>query len=426
MTKPIEETSATSLLRNHYPALDGFRGLAVLMVFLIHFGSMVLPYSWLSFGWVGVDFFFVLSGFLITGGLVDTLGSPGALKRFYIKRVLRIFPLYYALWIIVFLLHWPLNLIQFQPRLWHWPIYLGNLVSPRHAASLWSISTLTLTRLPHWQFEILHFWSLCVEEQFYMVWPLTLLILRDKNLRMAACVLGVTASLASRIFFWHFDPIGIAQNEWAYHQTATHIDGLLIGSFIAMLIRNAEISRIAILRLNAALLIGPGLIITWYTVRCWRIATINHEQLSANLGSHWTAVPALTIIPLFATGILLSCLRDNHPISRVLMFRPLQALGEISYGFYIIHDLPQLILARAYPRLRTWHVANLAVIAWFFIAYGLAWLSFRYFETPFLRLKNRFGLHTVPFPRNQSSAAISDSTRRLPGEKLSQSTYDAE
>lgn len=56
MTKPTEETSATSLLRNHYPALDGFRGLAVLMVFLIHFGSMVLPYSWLSFGWVGVDF----------------------------------------------------------------------------------------------------------------------------------------------------------------------------------------------------------------------------------------------------------------------------------------------------------------------------------------------------------------------------------
>ena len=63
MAKTTEDTSPTSLLRNRYPALDGFRGFAALLVFLCHFGSMVLPYSWLSFGWVGVDFFFVLSGF---------------------------------------------------------------------------------------------------------------------------------------------------------------------------------------------------------------------------------------------------------------------------------------------------------------------------------------------------------------------------
>ena len=104
----------------------------------------------------------------------------------------------------------------------------------------------------------------------------------------------------------------------------------------------------------------------------------------------------MTLIPLFAAGVLLLCLTEDNLISRILTFRPLRALGGISYGFYIIHDLPQLILAKAYPKLHAWHIANLVIIMWFLITWGLAWLSFRYFETPFLRLKDRLGTHTTP------------------------------
>ena len=187
---------------------------------------------------------------------------------------------------IVLLLHWPLHVIQFQPRLWHWPLYLGNLVSPHHINNLWSISTLNLTHLADWPIEINHFWSLCVEEQFYMAWPLTLLLLRGRRLRMIACVLGVAASLAVRGLFWHFGPSDVAHSEWAYHQTATHIDGLLIGAFIAMLIRDEGASRLMIQRLKVSLLLGPGLAVAWYTVRFWHIAAVRHERLFADLGSH--------------------------------------------------------------------------------------------------------------------------------------------
>jgi peptidoglycan/LPS O-acetylase OafA/YrhL len=372
------------LLQSRYPALDGLRGAATLAVFGLHFGYMVLGYNWLSFGWAGVDFFFVLSGFLITGGLADTLEGSGALQRFYARRALRIFPLFYAFWLGAFLLC-ALHLLQFNSGLIRWPLYIANLVEPQHMMYLRAISRL---RLEHssYSLEINHFWSLCVEEQFYLAWPLVLLLVRGRMPRMALCLLGVALSLTARCLFWAYAPFEWSHSFWAYRETYLRLDGLLLGSFVALLIRGKGLSPASYRKLRLSLLAIPALLIAAYSIHAYRQAV----PFVLDLGSHWMVTFALTVIPLLATGTLLFCLKPDNPISRALQWRPLRALGTISYGFYILHDLPEPIFIQLYPALHARHLALLAVLAWFCIACGLAWLSFRYLETPFLRLKHRF------------------------------------
>jgi peptidoglycan/LPS O-acetylase OafA/YrhL len=381
------------LIQSRYPALDGLRGAATLAVFGLHFGWMVLGYNWLSCGWAGVDFFFVLSGFLITGGLADTLETSGALKRFYARRALRIFPLFYTFWIVVFVLC-ALHLLQFNSGLLRWPLYIANLVAPQHMMYLRAISRLRLVHSSY-SLEINHFWSLCVEEQFYLAWPLVLLLVRGRAQRMVLCVAGVALSLTARCLFWSYAPFDWSHSFWAYRETYLRLDGLLLGSFVALLIRGKGISSAAYRNLRLGLFSVPALLIAAYSIHAYRSASARNVPFVVDLGSHWMVTFALTIIPLLATGILLFCLTPENPISRALQWRPLRALGTISYGFYILHDLPEPIFIQLYPALHARHLALLAAIAWFCIVCGLAWLSFRYLETPFLRLKDRYKRHTA-------------------------------
>ena len=119
----------------YYPALDGLRALAILMVFHFHYTAFYAVRSPFShWGWVGVDFFFVLSGFLITGILYDSRGRRHAYRDFAFRRILRIFPLYYAVWLLVLLtaplLHWKWPVLG-----WTWPLYLGNFAQFVHLAN---------------------------------------------------------------------------------------------------------------------------------------------------------------------------------------------------------------------------------------------------------------------------------------------------
>ena len=186
----------------HIPALDGIRGLAILLVLLGHFTSyggfrpeigVDRAYHLVAMlGGVGVDLFFVLSGFLITGILVDARGGAFFFRNFYMRRVLRIFPLYYGS-LLVFFVVLPL-LDPGDPRLqqvlgeqaWYWS-YLTNI---RMAFDGW----------PAYH-HIGHFWSLAVEEQFYMVWPLVIFLFRRRSL-LFICAACVAASLAFRVAFW--------------------------------------------------------------------------------------------------------------------------------------------------------------------------------------------------------------------------------
>src|ERR1700749_4828090 len=180
---PVAGNTPTTAPENRafYPALDGMRAVAFTLVFLIH-------YLRLPWGWSGVNIFFVLSGFLITGILLDTRNDAHRARNFYVRRILRIFPLYYGVLLALLLLH-PLLHCQWTRAWLAWPLYLGNFLrfagpsaaidgSPlEHAADGWLI----LGRFPHASLYVGHFWSLCVEEQFYLFWPWVVFLIRSRK-----------------------------------------------------------------------------------------------------------------------------------------------------------------------------------------------------------------------------------------------------
>ena len=161
-----------SISNPHIPALDGIRGLAILLVLLCHFplyGDMQptifidkLFYAMTRAGWCGVDLFFVLSGFLITGILYDAKGSRFFFRNFYMRRCLRIFPLYYGV-LAVFFVIVPFVL----------PLGRNYELFLKDQAWYWSYLTNIKIAIEGWPkfYALAHFWSLAVEEQFYFVWP---------------------------------------------------------------------------------------------------------------------------------------------------------------------------------------------------------------------------------------------------------------
>ena len=162
----METTPRTAVSAVHLSGLDGLRGLAIALV-LVHSLTMFvhpvsaggqLYHAALAFGWSGVQLFFVLSGFLITGILLDTRPTPHYFRNFYIRRALRIFPLYYVTLAVAFIV---LPALDRMPQ-----VYAGDYP---HQAFLWLY-------LSNWRHDIgggfSHYWSLALEEQFYLVWPL--------------------------------------------------------------------------------------------------------------------------------------------------------------------------------------------------------------------------------------------------------------
>lgn len=122
-------TQCSSLIKPFYPALDGIRALATLFVFSWHYCRLVFNNEVFTWGWVGVNIFFVLSGFLITGILVDSLHRQSYFRDFYIRRTLRIFPLYYAIWLL-FLLATPLLHVQWNRYVAAMAFFIGNFLRP--------------------------------------------------------------------------------------------------------------------------------------------------------------------------------------------------------------------------------------------------------------------------------------------------------
>lgn len=353
--------------RQYYPALDGLRGLAILLVVIYHnFGFIDVFF----FGWLGVDLFFVLSGFLITDILLKTVGTKKYLAHFYIRRVLRIFPLFYGC-LILFLVIIP----QFNP-----PFDLDYYTT--NQAWLW-------TYLQNWLYifkdsdgasALHHLWSLSVEEQFYLVWPLVILIVRKPGYLLVCIILLLAVVLGLRLWIWNND---VADLAYFNLYTFTRVDGICIGCMIALLHR-----------------INRELLNKYTTAIVLFFAGINFAFFFINRNYQFS-FPYLALVgyTTFAMifGLLVNeAVEGKNKLIQFMFTMPwLKFFGRISYGFYIFHWPLHLALSpwlyqqvTAYTSASTslFIVAILTTLA----AVAISWVSFRYFESYFLRKKKKY------------------------------------
>jgi peptidoglycan/LPS O-acetylase OafA/YrhL len=363
-------------LRGHLPALDGIRGIAILLVLAHNFniasGPLSLPARaaslFMDWGWVGVQLFFVLSGFLITGILFDTRESPGYFRTFFTRRVLRIFPLYYAVLIVAFLILPHLlghSILRSQNQVWLW-LYLSNWADPfgRDVDGFGP------------------FWSLAVEEQFYLVWPFVVRRLSPTALLKLCGGIAIVA-LASRILLRVYTDL----NDGPYEFTICRFDALAMGASAALLLRLPnraewiERHQKTIGFVTAALFVAGGLITRGYPRKTAITQTFGYSVLGL----------VFTVFVIFA---VLSQLRGGR-LARILSFAPLRAVGKYSYAMYVFHtfyhaELGLPFLARHVPEPRSLTIALIYFAVMTVLTYLTALLSYHLLEKHFLALKRRF------------------------------------
>lgn len=360
------------------------RGLAIAAVFCFHY--RIEPRSPAEWGWTGVDLFFALSGFLITGILFDSLGEQHYFRDFYMRRALRIFPLYWGLWclLVVFMLAQR----RFEAAFLAWPAYLGNYLSAYALkAGLKGEHFNMLPAMVHVAQEKLRvrvgpYWSLCVEEQFYLTWPLLIWTVRRRERLLWICVAGIAGVLALRSILYCRLPDAWLYHDEVYFWTLTRADSLLAGSALALWIRGP--GGVGRLRTGPILMAVLGAVCALGAAE-WRWGLF-HDIAFAG----WMQTWGLTAVAVAGSGTIALSLRAGW-LARALSWKPLQHLGRVSYGFYVFHllfwDCDRIVNDAIKPRVPAW-VVHAAVFAWVWL---LSLVSFRWFETPFLRLKERWG-----------------------------------
>lgn len=321
--------------RDHIPALDGVRGLAILVI-LAHNTAFVLNDSETfvvkvvsaaaATGWVGVQLFFVLSGFLITGILIGARSTAGRYRTFYTRRTLRIFPLYYAFLALVLLLgprlvslpSWEADVAANQ--WWYWA-YLSNWGAP----------------FGHGIEGLSHFWSLAVEEQFYLIWPVVVFSLTNRGLvRLCAGVLVATPFLRWGLRAWGL-PAGAA-----YEFTVARWDALAAGALVALLLRQP--AGRAWLRRAMPWIGSVTLLILFGFLGVERGFHEGDVQVQV-LGQTLALVLSAWLVHLAADPSGDTARR----VGRLLSADPLRAFGRYSYALYVVH-FPVHIVASHYLR----------------------------------------------------------------------------
>ena len=385
-------------VHSRIPVLDGVRGLAVLMVVAYHtlftgehaIGAGLLN-GFRAPLWAGVDLFFVLSGFLITGILLDTKSGPRYFRNFYLRRTLRIFPLYYGV-LVAILVMLPLALALLDrsrpafletvlPRQWWLWAYLQN----------WLQAT-----GPHTLPGFGHFWSLAIEEQFYLVWPFVVFALTEKRL-LKLCLFAAMFGVVLRTFLF---TNGLA-DAWAIrHMTITRADALLIGAALAMLLRDVTIRERFRRYAPATFAVSAAAILAIY------ILPFSKSALISTIGYSLTALAAASLITV--------------NLSKPFLDRSfLKLLGKYSYAIYVFH-LPIATVVKG--KLDAMYPAPGAGVPVAFAAFAItmvasiliSMLSWRLWEAPWLSLKDRFAQYEhekqAPVPKSAPVAVTVSSS----------------
>jgi peptidoglycan/LPS O-acetylase OafA/YrhL len=388
------------LSEQRFLVLDGIRGLAILLVMQFHFWDLMFGIlgrqpteridielkKAIGVGWSGVDLFFVLSGFLITGILYDARHSNRYFSSFYARRFLRIFPLYYAYLIIVILIlpHFPeytrgLQINELKDVQWSYWTYFVNV-----AGSVKQFDT---------QVPIAHsqFWSLAVEEQFYLVWPAVVLLVPRRVPLMWLCAAIVVGALGFR--WW----LTTAPASHWFNLAGGHVlmparmDTLAIGAFLALALRGdaSEMRRLA----RFAPWVGAGALLVLLVLYKQQNGLIVWDHRVNTIGFSAFAVlfGALMVMALTA--------RPGGPLYFALTNPVIRMFGRYAYGLYVIHLAVALQVIAHFGSQTSWvrtvhgsHIPtnilfNLLATA---ITLAIAVVSWHLFEKQVLKLKRFF------------------------------------
>jgi peptidoglycan/LPS O-acetylase OafA/YrhL len=365
------------------PVLDGVRGLAILVVMLFHYEVRSLPpfgggvrtiVGWgVGLSWTGLELFFVLSGFLITGILWETRDKPSYLRNFYKRRVLRILPLYYGFLFVLFVVL-PFVGVEAETPLsrqaWYWA-HASNFL---FVLKGWGVSHRFTP----------HFWSLAVEEQYYLVWPLVVFLL-SRRVLMRVCAAAVVASLALRVvMLW----VG-ASYPTVFMLTPAHLDALAMGSFMALAVRGPGGLAALLRRVRLPALSAAGLLVLLFA---WRAHPTYRDGVTLTIGYTLVAV-------LFGCLMVAVVAAQRTSVAgTILNNRWLRLLGVRSYGLYVFH-FPVMVWLQSHglglrDLLSALHSEALGHLAWVGLNAGLtlaiALASWHLYERHFMTMKGWF------------------------------------
>jgi peptidoglycan/LPS O-acetylase OafA/YrhL len=372
--------TSPSINQSHrIPQLDGLRGLAILLVITFHyFGGL----SIFSFGWTGVDLFFVISGFLITSRLLKNRDTKNYIFDFFRNRVLRIFPLYYAVLLLFFLA------VFFLAKPDHMK---GLLFYKQHWLSFFIFLqnwTFIIYGLPH-DSLLQHFWTLAVEEQFYLVWPFLIYYAQKPKIKFnvsAIAVIFIIAIVFIRTMIYHHHVLDIRHDFYIFYfyNTFCRLDSFIIGSlsYVLFVKQHILLKKIA----NGAIIISTSLI-------CAGILFYK----SSRPATPFFSTIGYTFLATGYAGILLNIITGQHTfLRRFFMNRFLIFCGKISYGLYIFHWLVLLFFS---IKINNWLAAHLSwnidvihylsLLVCIGVTFIISLISFVYFESYFLGLKKK-------------------------------------
>lgn len=373
--------SLTMARRIYFENLDGLRFICFLSVFFFHsfhtdFDHIkssdtyhLIKYDIFGNGNLGVNFFFVLSGFLITYLLIEEKKLNGQIdvKKFWVRRILRIWPLYYLCVMLgFFIFPWLKSAFGQEPRetasIVYYLTFTNNFDFIKNGPPDASVLGVL--------------WSVAIEEQFYVVWPIILYLLPIRKYWVAFTTV-IVASLVFR---------ALNDNSMAYeHHTLSCISDMAVGAFGAWLVQTSENFKLRISTLKRSYI--SLIYILFLTVFVFRDEILSQRVCGLN-------VIERPIIALIILLIILEQCFSSESLFKMSRFKFITKMGAISYGLYCFHFVGILIAITLTERLALntefWQVFFVDTSIALALTIAMSWISYRVYEKPFLRLKNKF------------------------------------
>jgi peptidoglycan/LPS O-acetylase OafA/YrhL len=365
-------TVGTNTAGSYLASLDVIRGIAVILVVIFHSGL-------LNSGWVGVPIFFTLSGFLITRGLLRSKSDVTTLCvfafNFYRNRVLRIFPVYFGSIVVLGIISVIVDVPGYTKGIW---VYLSTFTA--NFAVLAKGERLTGV--------VIHFWSLAVEEQFYLIWPFIVWKLPKLHLKSALWIIILLTPLGRYLLAQSLpDSLDeMTRGNILYVLPTSHLDSLSVGALLALAEQSNHLQQLIVMLMIATIAFIAAHLFTLWSY--WQIS-FNHAfdlDMPEKLLSSGSHIWYLSIIATLCGFMISQCILHNFQAAS-LPGRCFRRLGKVSYSLYVLH-VPVKVLVQSLIDILSLPGGRFSTLLIYApLSYFLAELSYRWIESPFLKLK---------------------------------------